>query len=123
MEEDGAETIEDEEDEKSITRTRTGEEETGLDLVRDHEIEEIDEAETNRTLEEMMDEEADEEETIATIDMKRRTIEGEEIFARITMVEETNSEVVVAECKCHHHLLQLLRYLTPSIIKVVVVFF
>ena len=52
-----------------------------------------------------MDEEADEEETIATIDMKRRTIEGEEIFARITMVEETNSEVVVAECKCHHHLL------------------
>ena len=48
---------------------------------------------------------ADEEETIATIDMKRRTIEGEEIFARITMVEETNSEVVVVECKCHHHLL------------------
>lgn len=107
MEEDGAETIEDEEDEKSITRTRTGEEETGLDLVRDHEIEEIDEAETNRTLEEMMDEEADEEETIATIDMKRRTIEGEEIIATIAMAEETNSEGVVAECKCHHHLLLL----------------
>ena len=107
MEEDGAETIEDEEDEKSITRTRTGEEETGLDLVRDHEIEEIDEAETNRTLEEMMDEEADEEETIATIDMKRRTIEGEEIIATIAMAEETNSEGLVAECKCRHHLLLL----------------
>ena len=36
-------------------------------------------AETNRALEEMMDEEADEEETIATIDMKRRTIEDENI--------------------------------------------
>jgi hypothetical protein len=107
VEEDGAETIEDEEDEKSITRTRTGEEETGLDLVRDLAIEEIDEGETNRTLEETMDEEADEEETIATIDMKRRTIEGEEIFARIAMVEETNSEGVVAECKCHHRLLLL----------------
>ena len=107
MEEDGAETIEDEEDEKSITRTRTGEEETGLDLVRDLAIEEIDEGETNRTLEEMMDEEADEEETIATIDMKRRTIKGEEIIATIAMAEETNSEGVVAECKCHHHLLLL----------------
>ena len=107
MEEDGAETIEDEEDEKSITRTRTGEEETGLDLVRDLAIEEIDEGETNRTLEETMDEEPDEEETIATIDMKRRTIEGEEIIATIAMAEETNSEGVVAECKCHHHLLLL----------------
>ena len=107
MEEDGAETIEDEEDEKSITRTRTGEEETGLDLVRDLAIEEIDEGETNRTLEETMDEEPDEEETIATIDMKRRTIEGEEIIPTIAMAEETNSEVVVAECKCHHHLLLL----------------
>ena len=107
MEEDGAETIEDEEDEKSITRTRTGEEETGLDLVRDLAIEEIDEGETNRMLAEMMDEEADEEETIATIDMKRRTIEGEEIIATIAMAEETNSEGVVAECKCHHHLLLL----------------
>ncbi len=107
MEEDGAETTEDEEDEKSITRTRTGEEETGLDLVRDLAIEEIDEGETNRTLEETMDEEPDEEETIATIDMKRRTIECEEIIATIAMAEETNSEGVVAECKCHHHLLLL----------------
>ena len=54
-----------------------------------------------------MDEEPDEEETIATIDMKRRTIEGEEIIATIAMAEETNSEGVVAECKCHHHLLLL----------------
>ena len=107
MEEDGAETTEDEEDGKSITRTRTGEEETGLDLVRDLAIEEIDEGETNRTLEETMDEEADEEETIATIDMKRRTIEGEEIIAMIAMAEETNSEGVVAECKCHRRLLLL----------------
>jgi|TARA_B100001996_G_C18353900_1_gene475075 hypothetical protein len=107
VEEDGAETTEDEEDGKSIKRTRTGEEETGLDLVRDLAIEEIDEGETNRTLEETMDEEPDEEETIATIDMKRRTIEGEEIIATIAMAEETNSEGVVAECKCHHHLLLL----------------
>ena len=107
MEEDGAETTKDEEDGKSIKRTRTGEEETGLDLVRDLAIEEIDEGETNRTLEETMDEEPDEEETIATIDMKRRTIEGEEIIATIAMAEETNSEGVVAECKCHHHLLLL----------------
>ena len=107
MEEDGAETTEDEEDGKSIKRTRTGEEETGLDLVRDLAIEEIDEGETNRTLEETMDEEPDEEETIATIDMKRRTIEGEEIIATIAMAEETNSEGVVAECKCHRRRLLL----------------
>jgi len=107
VEEDGAETTEDEEDGKSIKRTRTGEEETGLDLVRDLAIEEIDEGETNRTLEETMDEEPDEEETIATIDMKRRTIEGEEIIATIAMAEETNSEGVVAECKCHRRLLLL----------------
>jgi hypothetical protein len=39
--------------------------------------------------------------------MKRRTIKGEEIIATIAMAEETNSEGVVAECKCHHHLLLL----------------